>query len=258
MPEISAVVITYNEELFIGKCLESLADIADEIIVVDSYSTDSTEEICNKYNVRFIKHEFEGYVEQKNFAISLASWPYVLSLDGDEALSEDLKKSILKIRENFEYDGYYFNRLTNYCGKWIKHSRWYPDKQLRLFNSTRGKWMGPNPHDKFRLNPGCRTTRLKGDLFHWYYSSIEEHVDKVNRFTTISANEYFKAGRKSGPCTATFHMIWSFFRSYILRAGFLDGYLGFTACSITAWASFLKYEKLRRLHSAGKKSYKNE
>jgi len=254
MPKISAVIITYNEELFIGRCLESLEGIADEIIVVDSFSTDATEKICRKHGVRFIKHEFEGYVEQKNFAASLASWPHVLSLDADEALSEELRKSILKIKDNFEYDGYIFNRLNNYCGKWIKHSRWYPDRHLRLFDKTKGKWIGPNPHDRFRLNPGSRSTRLKADIHHWYYSSFEEHLDKVNRFSTISAGEYYKAGRKAGPCTASLHMLWSFFRSYILRAGFLDGYLGFTGCTISAWASFLKYSKLRRLHLQAKET----
>ena len=258
MPKISAVIITYNEELFIERCLESLKGIADEITVVDSFSTDLTEKICEKFNVRFIKHEFEGYVEQKIFATSLASWPHVLSLDADEALSEELKKSILKIKDNFEYDGYLFNRLNNYCGKWIKHSRWYPDRHLRLFDRTKGKWIGPNPHDRFRLNPDCRSTRLKGDLLHWYYSSFEEHLDKVNHFSTISASEYFKAGRKAGPCTATLHMLWSFFRSYILKAGFLDGYLGYAGCSISAWSSFLKYSKLRRLNSLSKKSGNNK
>jgi glycosyltransferase involved in cell wall biosynthesis len=256
MPKISAVIIAFNEEQYIEKCMASLEGIADEIIVVDSFSTDRTEDICGKFNVRYIKHKFEGYVEQKNYALSLAVYPYVLSLDADEALSDELKKSILKTKDNFIYDGYFLNRLNNYCGKWIKHSRWYPDKHLRLFNPTKGKWIGPNPHDRFKLNPGSKVARLKGDVFHWYYASIEEHWDKVNRFSTISANEYFKAGMKSGPLTAHIHMVWSFFRSYILNAGFLDGYLGYTGCVITAMSSFLKYSKLRRLNSQFKESGK--
>lgn len=258
MPKISAVIIAFNEEQYIEKCLASLEGIADEIVVVDSFSTDHTEDICGKFNVRFNKHEFEGYVEQKNYALSLAAFPYVLSLDADEALSDELKKSILKIKDNFIYDGYILNRLNNYCGKWIKHSRCYPDKHLRLFNPTKGKWIGPNPHDMFKMNPGSKVTRLKGDIYHWYSASIEEHWDKVNLFSTISANEYFKAGRKSGPLTAHMHMVWSFFRSYILNAGFLDGYLGYTGCSITAMSSFLKYSKLRRLNSQSKESGKSK
>jgi glycosyltransferase involved in cell wall biosynthesis len=253
MPKISAVIITLNEEQFIGQCLKSLEDVADEIIVVDSFSTDATEDICRKHNARFIKHAFEGYVEQKNFAVSLAAYPYVLSLDADEALSDELKKSILKIKDNPESDGYYFNRCNNYCGKWIKHSRWYPDRHLRLFSSAKGKWVGTNPHDRFMLNPGCRSALLKGDLKHWNYSSFEEHIDKMNRLSTLIANEYFKAGKKAGPCTASLHCLWSFFRSFILRAGFLDGYIGYVGCSITAYTCFLKYSKLRRLNMNSKK-----
>lgn len=248
MPLISAVIITLNEQDFIGRCLESLEGIADEIIVVDSFSTDSTEEICKKFNVRFIRHEFEGYVEQKNYALSLAGNQHVLSLDADEALSEELRKSILNIKEKFDYDGYRFNRLNNYCGQWIKHSRLYPDRQLRLFDSSKGRWMGPNPHDKFRMDKGARVCRLKGNLLHWYYSSFEEHLDKINRFSTISATEYYKAGKKAGLLTATIHRWWSFFRSYILCAGFLDGYIGYAGCSLTSYSSFLKYAKLRELN----------
>jgi glycosyltransferase involved in cell wall biosynthesis len=254
MPEISAVIITYNEELFIEKCLSSLEGIADEIVVVDSFSTDSTEPACMKHDVRFIKHAFEGYVEQKNFALTQARHPFVLSLDADEALSDELRKSILEIKNNPECDGYYFNRMNNYCGKWIKHSGWYPDRHLRLFNPLKGKWAGLNPHDRFRLNPGSRSRLLKGDLLHWNYSSIEEHIDKINRFSTIAAREYFKAGIKAGPFKGTIHMIWNFIRSYILSAGFLDGHIGHVHCSITAYERLLKYSKLRRLIAEAKKT----
>jgi hypothetical protein len=165
-----------------------------------------------------------------------------------------LKESILKAKDNFIYDGYKFNRLHSYCGKWIKHSRWYPDRQLRLFDSRKGKWMGFNPHDKYKMNPGCTTGWIKGDLFHWNYFTFEEHMEKMNRFSSIAAEAYFKAGRKAGVFAATNHLFWSFFRSYILRAGFLDGYTGFVACSITAWASFLKYAKLRQMILEAKKA----
>jgi glycosyltransferase involved in cell wall biosynthesis len=245
MAKISAVIITFNEEKYIGRCIDSLEGIADEIIVVDSYSTDNTREVCVSRGVKFCSHVFEGYVEQKNYAVTLATFQWVLSLDADEALSGELRNSILRIRENPEYDGYIFNRMNRYCGRWIKHSRWYPDRHLRLFDSTKGKWTGPNPHDRFSLNPGCRTRRLKGDILHIFYDSLEEHIEKVNRFSSISASEYFKAGRKAGPFTAHLHMVWSFVRSYILNAGFLDGYYGYAGCMITAVGSFLKYSKLR-------------
>jgi glycosyltransferase involved in cell wall biosynthesis len=257
MPKISAVIITFNEEKYIERCITSLEGIADEIVVVDSYSTDKTEEICGKLAVKFSKHKFEGYVEQKNYALSLAAFPWVLSLDADEALGDESRKSILEIKENLKYDGYIFNRLNNYCGKWIRHSRWYPDKHLRLFNPAKGTWTGPNPHDKFILSSGSKAKRLKGDILHLNYESIEEHVDKINRFSTISANEYFRAGRKAGPLTAHLHMGWCFFRSYILNAGFLDGYFGYMGCMITAMGSYLKYAKLRKLIIRAKQAKDN-
>ncbi len=256
MKKISAVIIAYNEEEHIGKCLASLGGITDEIIVVDSFSTDSTKEICNEFNVRFFEHPFEGYVEQKNYAASLAGNDYVLSLDADEELSVELKKSILKIKDNPEHDGYKFNRLTNYCGKWIRHSGWYPDPHIRLFNRSKGKWTGINPHDKFRMDPGSRVKKLNGDLYHWYCSTFEEHIEKVNRFSTIMANEYFKKGIKTGLFTAVIHSWWRFIRTYIWGAGFLDGFIGHAACSISAHSSFLKYVKLRKMYTDAKNNKK--
>lgn len=248
MPSISAIIITWNEEKFIGKCLSSLKGIADEIVVVDSYSTDATEEICSQFKVRFIKHKFEGYVEQKNYALSHAIYPHVLSLDADEVLSEELAKSIQAIKEKFECDGYIFNRRNNYCGHWMKYSRLYPDKQLRLFDTRKGKWRGPNPHDRFILEKGSKIRRIKGDLLHWNFHTLEEHIEKMNKFSTIGALEAFKSGKKAGLITALIHSHWCFFRSYFLKAGFLDGYYGYVSCSIIAYSSFLKYTKLKRLN----------
>jgi len=254
MPKISAVIITYNEEKYIERCISSLEGIADEIVVVDSFSTDRTEDICIRSGAKFSKHKFDGYIEQKNYAISRAAYTWILSLDADEALGDESRKSILEIKDNLEYDGYIFNRLNNYCGKWIRHSRWYPDRHLRLFDSTKGKWAGINPHDIFTMNSGSKVIRLKGDILHWNYATIEEHWDKVNLFSTISANEYFKAGRKAGPLTAHLHFAWSFFRSYVLTGGFLEGYTGYTGCMISAMGSFLKYSKLRNLNCLAKLS----
>jgi glycosyltransferase involved in cell wall biosynthesis len=253
MPSISAVIITFNEQEHIGNCINSLQGIADEILVVDSFSTDSTEAICNKFNVRFVKHHFEGYFEQKNYALSLASFPIVLSLDGDEALSDELKKSILEVKSDWKYDGYHFNRSHNYCGKWLRYSRWYPDRQLRLFDRGKGRWVGPNPHDNVKMDKGAKVKWIKGDLLHWNYSSYEDHIEKANRFSSIAAREYLKAGKSAGPLTASVHGTWSFFRSYILNAGFLDGYLGYRCCRVTAYASYLKYEKLRKLNRESQK-----
>jgi glycosyltransferase involved in cell wall biosynthesis len=248
MPKISAVIITYNEELFIEKCLASIDGIADEIIVVDSYSTDATEEICKKFNVRFIKHTFEGYKDQKNYAIGMATYKNILSLDADEAISDKLRESILAVKEKWEYDGYYFNRLNNFCGKWIRHSAWYPDKQLRLFYSDKGHFGELNIHEKFILSNKSKVGKLKGDLLHWSCTSIQDRIDKMNRYSIIGAEEYHKAGVKANILTPYIHFIWGFFRTYILRGGFLDGNSGFIICSIYAKSTYRKYKMLRQLN----------
>lgn len=252
MSEISAVIITFNEESYIEKCLESLKNVADEIVVVDSFSTDSTEKICKKYKTRFIRHEFEGYVEQKNFAVSQAKYSYVLSLDADEALSDELRRSILDIKDNMGYDGYYVDRRNNYCGKWMIQSPFIPDRHMRLFDPSKGRWKGINPHDKFFLDPGARSKKLKGALLHWNYASFDEHRDRMNRYSDITAAEYFKNGKRSGLFTGSLHMIWRFFRAYVIEGGFLNGYRGYVFCKLTALSSFLKYSKLRRLNMLAK------
>jgi glycosyltransferase involved in cell wall biosynthesis len=248
MPKISAVIITYNEELFIGKCLDSLNGIADEIVVVDSYSTDKTEEICNQHNVRFIKHAFEGYRDQKNFALNQATYKNILSLDADEALSDRLRQSILHIKDKWEYDGYRFNRRSNYCGKWINHSEWYPDRQLRMFYTDHGKWGTLNLHEKFIMSNGATIGRLKGDLLHWPFASLQDHTDKMKKYSIIGAEEFHKAGRKAGPLTPYVHYFWGFFRSYIFNMGFLDGKHGYLICSMYSKSSFNKYKRLRILN----------
>ena len=138
--KLSVVIITFNEERDIERCLKSVETVADEIVVVDSYSTDRTEEICKIYKARFIQHSFAGHIEQKNWAIGQASHPHILSLDSDEALDETLRQSILNAKENWQGAGYTMNRMTNYCGKWIRHCGWYPDQKLRLWESNKGRW----------------------------------------------------------------------------------------------------------------------
>jgi len=245
--KISAVIITFNEEEHLEKCLESLIDVADEIVVVDSYSTDKTKEICNRYKVRFIEHKFEGYIEQKNYAISTASYDYILSLDGDEALSNELKNSILEVKQNWVCDGYFSNRLNNYCGQWIRHSDWYPDKKLRLFKKGSGEWKGINPHDSYTLKKNKKPGKLNGDLLHWIYRDYKEHKQKVDNFSTIAAGAYYKLGKKSSIIKIFFRPTWAFFKAYFLRLGFLDGKNGYRICLQTFLVTYLKYKKLYKL-----------
>jgi glycosyltransferase involved in cell wall biosynthesis len=255
MQKISAVIITYNEELFIEKCLESIKDVADEIIVVDSFSTDSTEEICKKFNVRFVKNSFGGFRDQKNFALSLATNRYILSIDADEALSENLRKSILRLKQNLDADGYLFNRLSNFCGQWINHSGWYPDRQLRLFNKEKGKWGGYNVHEKIELAEDSKIRRMKGDLLHWPCSSKTDYTEKMEKYSDIAAFELHLAGKKSDPFKPLFHMAWRFFVTYIVRGGFLDGKNGYFICYSDSSYSYLKYMKLRKINRTGASNY---
>lgn len=248
MPKISAVIITYNEEDFIEKCLASLEGVVDEIVVVDSFSTDSTEEICKKYNVKFIKHPFQGFCDQKNYALTFASHKYILSLDADEALSEELRESILKVKNDWKYDGYKMSRRNFYCGKWIRFSEWYPDRQLRLFYTDHGSWGELNIHEKFILSKGAKIGRLKGDLLHWAFSSRQDHIDKMRKYSKIGAEEFHRAGRKANAFTPYIHSAWGFFRTYFVKGGILDGPTGFRLCCLYAKSAYNKYRMLRILN----------
>ncbi len=249
MPEISVVIITFNEEKNIGRCLDSIKEIADDVVVIDSFSTDKTEEICKTKGARFVQHKFEGHIEQKNWAITQAKYPHILSLDADEALDETLVTSILKIKNNWQHEGYYMNRLTNYCGKWIYHCGWYPDKKLRLWNSRSGSWGGVNPHDKYELKDGDKNAGyLKGDILHYSYYSIEGHKKQTDKFTTISANALFAEGVKASWVKLYISPTVKFIQSYFLKFGMLDGYYGFQICKISAESTYLKYSKLKALY----------
>ncbi len=247
MEKLSVVIITFNEERNIERCIKSVSKIADEIIVLDSYSTDNTKKICEENNVIFHKHKFDGHIQQKNRAMELASNNFVFSLDADEAPDDTLIDEMLRIKEHFEYDAYKFNRLTNYCGKWIKHSGWYPDTKLRIWNKTKGKWGGENPHDKVVLEDNITIGYLNGNLLHYSYYSIQQHLAQINSFTEIGAAEAFKKGKKSNIVIATTKSIWKFIRDYFINLGILDGYYGFVICSLSAEATFIKYLKLREL-----------
>ena len=249
MIKLSVVIITYNEEKNIERCLISVKAIADEIVVLDSFSIDQTQAICETHGVRFFQHAFDGHIQQKNRAITFASYPYILSLDADEAIDETLIKSIIKIKNNFNKDGYYVNRLTNYCGHWVKYCGWYPDRKLRLWDSRKGKWTGINPHDKYELTDGDKNTELlSGDLLHYSYNTLNDHYKQVEYFTTISSKAYFEKNKKAPFYKLVINPIFKFINHYLLRLGFLDGKSGFLISKISAYATYLKYKKLRDLY----------
>ncbi len=245
---LSAVIITYNEEKNIERCLESLQTVADEIVVIDSLSTDKTKQICQSFNVQFIEQKFLGYIEQKNFAIAQTKYDFILSLDADEALSNTLKESILQQKQNgFEYNAYSMNRCTNFCGKWIKHGTWYPDKKIRLINKQKGKWGGVNPHDKLEMQSGSSVQHLKGDLLHYSYYALEEVITQNNKFTTIQAQAMLQQGKKASWVKLFINPLVAFINGYIFKLGFLDGADGFFIASSVAYQTMVKYAKLMKL-----------
>lgn len=253
MIKLSAVIITYNEERNIEKCLQSLVGVVDEIVVVDSYSTDNTKAICQKFNVTFIEQEFLGYVAQKNFALKKASNHYIVSLDGDESLSIELQESILKLKQHWTHDGYYCNRYNNFCGQWIKHSDWYPNKKLRVFDKRKGFWKGHKIHETIDFyDSDSKVSHLKGDILHITYQSYSEFNKKTEYFSSISAEAYYDKGKKSNFWKIVFNPSWAFFKAYFLRLGFLDGINGLVICVQTANITFLKYTKLYELHKKHK------
>ena len=251
MIKLSSVIITFNEERNIGRCIESLVGIADEIVVVDSGSTDKTEAICRSFGVKYIYHTFEGYGEQKNFAVSQANHDIILSLDADESLSEELTKSILAVKENGTGQAYKMNRMSMYGNKWIRHGNWYPDSKIRLWNRKMGKWGGYNPHDTVVLNKDTKVVQLKGDILHRWYRNAAESLDKIQLYSEIYSRKNVDK-KSSSISTIMIHSVFAFFKSYIIKRGFLDGYEGLAVAVSVANHTYYKYAKL---YEATKKKY---
>ena len=246
--KISGVIITYNEEKNIGRCLDSLDGVCDEIVVIDSFSTDKTKSICQGHGVRFIEHEFNGHIEQKNYAVDQAKHEIVLSLDADEALSPELKQSILRVKSNWQSKAYKFNRFTNYCGQWIKYSGWYPDTKVRLWEKEIGTWGGTNPHDSVELTQGIHATQINGNLLHYSYYTMEEHVLRSAKYAKISAQALHKQGKTASILKVVGSAGFRFLQDYLIRGGFRDGFYGLVISGTSSHTTFLKYAYLRSLN----------
>ncbi len=221
--------------------------VVDEIVVVDSLSSDKTPEICRSLGAKLIQQPFLGYIEQKNFALKEATYDHVLSLDADEALSESLAASIKEVRQKWLYDSYRFNRMNRFCGKWMRYTNYYPDRKLRLFDRRKGRWGGVNPHDRVVMEKGATTGFLTGDLLHWMCDSLQEHMDTINRYSGIAAMEAFKNGVRCPVWKVWYKPLWRFFQYYVVKRGFLDGYMGLVVSRHAAFMCFQKYARLRCL-----------
>jgi glycosyltransferase involved in cell wall biosynthesis len=246
--QISGIVITYNEEKNISRCLSSLQGICDEILVVDSFSDDNTKKISESKGARFIQNTWKGFQDQKNFAQDCAKYNYVLQLDADEELSEELKSSILSIKANWVADGYSFNRFTNYCGKWIKHSGWYPDSKLRLYDRRRGNWKGLDPHPEVVMEEQTTVVSIKGNLNHYSYTSYEDHINRSAKYAKQSALAMKTLGKKPSLIKLIISPLYRFLNDYFLRGGFRDGFEGLIICRTASYYTFLKYMYLRLIH----------
>ena len=240
--KISGVVITYNEEKNIARCLDSLIGVCDEIVVVDSFSNDNTQEICAKYNTVFIEHKFEGFVEQKNFAMQSAKYNHVLSLDADEEVSETLKQNLLEIKNKGGADALIISRLNNYCGKFIHHGAWYPDAKIRFWDRRLGQWHGKKVHEKVEMQVGVKPAKIKGDILHYSYQTVEEHIARTKKYAQLSAEEMVESGKNISFLKLIINPSYKFIVEYFFRAGFLDGMNGLIIATINSYATFLKYK----------------
>jgi glycosyltransferase involved in cell wall biosynthesis len=243
--KISAAIIAYNEERNIARAIESLR-CCDEIVVVDSGSNDRTVELATKLGARVLDMAWRGYAGQKNYASSCCEHDWILSLDADEALSEALEGEIWQIKKNGpEFDAYTMPRMAQYLGRWILHSGWYPDRKTRLFDRRRAKWVGGYVHESLLVEGSLG--HLESNLLHFTCSSLSEHLKTMDRYTTLAAEQLVSQNTRIGWRQLALDPAWTFFRTYILDRGFLDGTEGLTIAHMAALYNFLKYAKAKNM-----------
>lgn len=250
-PTLSAAVITYNEEEKIQDCLDSVAGFVDEIIVLDSFSTDATEAICRRNpKVKFSQHPFDGHIEQKNRALALCQSDWILSIDADERVTPELRQSIEAfLCQNSPLAGIKFPRLTYHMHRYIRHGGWYPNARYRLVRKGMAYWGGENPHDKLILKG--KGGRIKGDLLHLTARDLSHQVDTINKFSSIVALTRYNKGKKYHLWRLLLKPISKFLETYVLKRGFLDGTQGFVIAVSSSYASFLREAKLYELRVLG-------
>lgn len=245
---ITATVITLNEERNIGRCIDALKPVADEIIVLDAFSTDATPRICKEKSVRFEQREWEGYSASKNFLNSLATHNYIFSVDADEAPDEKLQASILQVKKEGLSGIYSVNRLTNYCGAWIKHSGWYPDVKTRVFPKELSHWDGQYVHEELIVEGNPQPQLLSGHLLHYSYYDFKDHRARADKYSLLTARKMNAKGKKASMLKPYLSAFGRFISMYILKKGFLDGKMGWHIARISALSNVLKYKELRRLN----------
>ena len=251
MPELTVVIITFNEEKNIERCLSSVKNVADNILIVDSGSTDNTINIAKSFGANLIHQPFLGYIEQKNFALEAAPDGYLLLLDGDESLSPELEEAIVTEKQKgFTGLLYNMNRRNWFIDRWIMHGTWYPDTKLRMIKKGTAKWGGLNPHDKLIPFNDQPVIHLQGDILHHTFLTMEDYVHQINRFSTISAKAMYENGRRATMMNIILNPFFAFIKSFFLTGGLRDGFVGYVIARQTANLTFLKYAKLRQMQKA--------
>jgi len=250
--KISAVVITFNEEANIASALQSLAGIADEIIVVDSFSTDRTVKQAREFSDHVVERKWTNYADQKNYADGLASHPWILSLDADERVSEELRAELLSLKDQDPAcAAFSMPRLVFYLGRWIRHCGWYPDRKVRLFRRDAARWEGEYVNETVAVQGEIR--KLKGPLHHYTYRSIGDHLARLDKFADLGAQKLYAQGRKS----RWYHLLVlpfsRFVKSYVLKRGFLDGFAGVVVSVLNGYSIFVRYAKLREIWKKGER-----
>lgn len=246
MSKIAAAIITLNEERNIERCLKALVNCVDEIVVLDSFSSDRTAEICAKYKVRFIQKEWQGYAQSKNELNSLIEADYIFSVDADEAPDQELIAAIIELKTKGLNGIYEINRKTNYCGKWILHCGWYPEHKMRIFPKNSGRWVGDFVHETLEYSQTLKVHRLKGHLEHYSYYTSEEHRRKAFQYADLSVQKYLKENKKPYPFQAMLSAFVKFISIFIINKGFMDGFSGFQIAKISAAANRYKYKTLKK------------
>jgi glycosyltransferase involved in cell wall biosynthesis len=254
--KISAVIIAFNEEDRLPDALASLREVADEIIVVDSYSTDRTMEIARAAGALTLQHRFEDYGQQKNFALAQAGHEWVLNLDADERVSAELKQAISRLkagRTPDETTAFAIKRKTFYLDRWIRHSGWYPDRKVRLFRKSAASWQG-RIHERLVVNGAIR--RLEGDILHFTYRDIGDHVRRLDRYSAFQAEEIVRQGKTCLFLRLAILPPVTFLRHYLWRLGVLDGFPGLVIATVQSWGTAMKYLKAIALkrRNAGKQA----
>lgn len=243
--KISAAIITYNEELNIARAIESLR-CCDEIVVIDSGSSDRTIELALNHGARVVETHWRGYAAQKNFASEACENDWVLSIDADEALSEALEGELWQLKKNGpRHDGYTMPRLAQYLGRWILHSGWYPDRKVRLFDRRKAKWVGDYVHESVVVEGSVG--HLETNLLHYTCSSLSEHLRTMDRYTTLAAEQIVDLKKPVRWRNMAIDPAWTFIKSYIIQRGFLDGPEGLAIAYMAAIYTFLKYAKARNM-----------